>query len=87
MKLNQVFENRTSKTLVVNLEPYLSRYKLEPNEEIVLHYNHDETTDGPCAPVRVELIESGGNIELNVWAADDQMYLKDGSPAPLRYDP
>lgn len=86
MRLKQSFQNKTDRTQFINLELSAARFRLDPNVELILHYNAvDERNRGGCA-LRVELIASGDSVELVIWTAEEEMFFPDGRPAPQDHD-
>ena len=86
MRLKQSFHNKTDRVQFINLELSAARFRLDPNVELILHYNAvDERNKGGCA-LNVDSIPNDDSIELVVWTAEEEMFLRDGRSAPRDYD-
>ena len=84
-KLKQSFHNSTDRAQFINLELSTARFRLNPNEELVLFYAAaDERNDGGAA-LRIDFIAGHDGIELCVWTGEEEMFLPDGRPAPRDY--
>jgi hypothetical protein len=84
-KLKQSFQNRTDRPQFINLELSTARFRLNPNEELVLFYESDRVQDALGATLRTELITNGDQLELVVWTHENQMFFSDGRPAPHEF--
>jgi hypothetical protein len=80
MKLKQTFRNSTDKPQFITLELSTARYRLDPNEELVLFYEPERE------PLEIEFIIDGDGLELLVWTAESEMFFPDGRPGPQDYD-
>jgi hypothetical protein len=85
-KLKQSFQNRTDRPQFINLELSTARFRLNPNEELVLFYEPGKIQDALGATLRTEFIINGDQLELVVWTHEDQMFFSDGRPAPQDFD-
>lgn len=85
MRLKQSFQNKTDRPQFIFLELSTARFRLNPNQELVLFYDSDKVQDQLGAALRIELVPSYGEIELVVWTHEDQMFFPDGRPAPRDY--
>ncbi len=85
-KLKQSFQNRTDRPQFINLELSTARFRLNPNEELVLFYEANKVQDALGATLRTEFIKNGDQLELVVWTHEDQMFFSDGRPAPQDFD-
>ena len=86
-RLKQSFQNKTDGAQIINLELSTARFRLEPGQELILHYDSDDVQDDLGAALRIELISSGDAVELVVWTHEDEMFFQDGRSAPRNYDP
>lgn len=85
-KLKQSFQNKTDRPQFINLELSTARFRLNPNEELVLFYEANRVQDALGATLRIEFITDGDQLELVVWTHEDQMFFGDGRPAPRDFD-
>jgi hypothetical protein len=85
-KLKQSFQNKTDRPQFINLELSTARFRLGPDEELILFYNADDVQDQGGATLRIELINGHDGTELVVWTHEDEMFFADGRPAPQSFD-
>jgi len=84
-RLKQSFHNSTDRPQFINLELSTSRFRLNPNEELILFYDPTDDRNEGGAPLRIDFIAGHDGIELCVWTDEDEMFFPDGRPAPLDY--
>ena len=85
-KLKQSFRNGTDRPQFINLELSTARFRLNPNEELVLFYEAGKAQDALGATLRTEFVMNGDQLELVVWTDEYQMFFNDGHPAPRDFD-
>jgi hypothetical protein len=85
-RFRQSFQNKTDRPQFINLELSIARFRLNPNDELILFYDSAEVQDQLGAALRIEFIAGYDGIELCVWTAEDEMFFSDGRPAPRDYD-
>jgi hypothetical protein len=85
-KCRQTFRNNTDKPLFINLELSTARYRLKPNEELVLFYDPTDVQDNEGSALRIEFITDADRLQLVLWTGESQMFLPDGRPAPEDFD-
>ena len=84
-KLKQSFHNSTDRPQFINLELSTARFRLNPNEELILFYDAADVRNEGGAALRIDFIAGYDGIELCVWTGEDEMFFPDGRPAPRDY--
>jgi len=86
-KCKQTFRNNTGEPLIISLELSTARYRLKPNEELVLFFDPaDDPRNEGSAALRIEFITDADRLQLVLWTGESQMFLPDGRPAPQNFD-
>jgi hypothetical protein len=86
-KLKQAFHNPGDAPLFLNPELSTSRFRLNPGEELILHYDPtDRPMDMHGAALRIEMIQDADSPELIIWTAEQEMFFPNGEQAPEDYD-
>ena len=86
MRLKQSFRNKTDKPQFINLELSTSRYRLNPNEELILFYDADQEWGDAGAALSIEFITVYDRLELVIWTGEVDMFFADGRTAPQDFD-
>ncbi len=86
-RLTQVFRNTTKRSLIISMELSTSRYRLAPEEELLLFYDAEEDEhNAHRAPLVIEFVMDGEEMQLTVWTVEVGMFHSDGTPARMSYD-
>ena len=86
-RLKQSFHNDTNRPQIITLELSTARFRLDPGEVLVLHYDSDERQNELGAALQIDFIGDAEGIELVVWTGETEMYLPNGRPAQQNFDP
>lgn len=85
-KLKQTFQNRTNRPLFLNLELSTSRFRVNPGETVVLHYDPSHSVyNDDDASLRIELVRGADGDELVIWTSEHEIFKPDGTKVPLDF--
>ena len=84
-RLRQAFRNSTDRPLIIFLELSTSRYRLAPEEQLVLFYDDHDCGDGPDTPLVIEYAMDGENPQITIWTQENTMFRSDGAEADMDF--